>query len=515
MKKLIALLLVLVLCLSGCDVIDKVIGNIGGTQGGNGGDSDVTDCASHTDLDDNGVCDICRQTVIVVIDLYAINDLHGKVNESDSQPGIAGLTTYLRTVSGNDAVLLSTGDMWQGSSESNLTHGALVTDWMNELGFVSMTLGNHEYDWGEEHIANNAELADFPFLAINVYDKSTNQRAEYATPSVIVSRGGIEIGIIGAIGDCYSSISGEVSGDFYFKVGDELTELVKGESERLKAQGVEFIVYSIHDGYGSSSSGTRYVNDRDIASYYDTELSADYVDVVFEAHTHQSYILSDSKGVYHLQGGGENTGLSHAKLRYNIANENKSVGAPELIKASVYENMFKSPLIATLLEKYDELIAPAYKVLGNNYRYRDDSEVEQIVADLYYQYGVEKWGEEYDVILGGGFIRTRNPYNLKSGDVTYSDIYSLLPFDNEIVLCSIKGRDLYNKFINSNNSDYYISYGNNNISNIDFAKTYYIVTDTYTSTYKYNNLTEIARYGTAVYARDLFAELVESGGLGL
>ena len=83
------------------------------------------------------------------------------------------------------------------------------------------------------------------------------------------------------------------------------------------------------------------------------------------------------------------------------------------------------------------------------------------------------------------------------------------------MLCSIKGRDLYNKFINSDSSDYYISYGNNNISNIDFAKTYYIVTDTYTSTYKYNNLTEIARYGTAVYARDLFAELVESGGLGL
>ena len=519
MKKIIALLLVLVLCLSGCDVINRVIGNINGTQDGfdNGssddGSSGNTDCTAHKDVDDNGYCDNCRQTVIVIIDLYAINDLHGKVNKSDSQSGIAGLTTYLKDMSSDTSIFLSTGDMWQGSSESNLTHGALVTEWMNELGFVSMTLGNHEYDWGEEYIESNAELADFPFLAINVYDKNTNERAEYATPSVVVSRGGIEIGIIGAIGDCYSSISGEVSGDFYFKVGDELTELVKAESERLKAQGVEFIVYSLHDGYTSSSSSVKYVSDRAISGYYDTELSGDYVDIVFEAHTHKYYILSDSKGVYHLQGGGENSGLVTAQLSYNIANENKKVISTQSLSSSAYKNLASDPLVSTLLKKYEDVIEPAYRVLGNNYRYRDDSEVEQLVADLYYQYGKEKWAGEYDLILGGGFIRTRNPYNLEAGEITYSDIYSLLPFDNELVLCSISGRDLYYKFINSDNSDYYVSYGSNNVSDIDFSKTYYIVTDTYTSTYRYNNLTEVARYGTDIYARDLFAELVKSGGL--
>lgn len=505
MKKLIALLLALAFCLSGCSFIG---GNTGNNQDGPG-----KNCTDHRDVDDNGYCDDCLESVIVIIDLLAINDLHGKINASDSQSGIGGLTTYLKSVSNENSILLSTGDMWQGSSESNLTHGALITDWMNELGFVSMTLGNHEYDWGEEYIYANAEIAEFPFLAINVYDKSTNERAEYATPSVVVSRGGIEIGIIGAIGDCYSSISGEVSGDFYFKVGDELTELVKAESERLKAQGVEFIVYSLHDGYDKSSSTVQYVSDRSISSYYDTELSGEYVDIVFEAHTHKYYILSDSKGVYHLQGGGENSGLVTAKLRYNIANDNKSVISTQSMSSSVYRNLASDPLVNTLLEKYEELIDPAYRVLGNNPRYLDDSEVEQIVADLYYQYGKEKWGAEYDIILGGGFVRTRNPYNLKSGEITYSDIYSLLPFDNELVLCSIKGRDLYYKFITTDNSDYYISYGTGDISNIDFDKTYYIVTDTYTSTYRYNNLTEVARYDTMIYARDLFAQFIENGGL--
>jgi 2',3'-cyclic-nucleotide 2'-phosphodiesterase (5'-nucleotidase family) len=175
--------------------------------------------------------------------------------------------------------------------------------------------------------------------------------------------------------------------------------------------------------------------------------------------------------------------------------------------------MEADPLIEELLLKYSNEISGAYEILGTNSRYLDDSVVEQIVADLYYRYGVEKWGDEYDITLGGGFLRTRNPYNLKSGQITYSDIYSLLPFDNELVLCSISGRDLKRKFINTTNSDYYICYGDNDISAINDNATYYVVVDTYTSTYAYNNLTEVARFGSGIYARDLFAEYIREGGL--
>ena len=147
MKKLIALLLVLILCLSSCDVVGGLIGNLGNNGGlGNGDnngiiggdDNDIGyegDCdgINHTDVNDDGYCDGCLESVIVIIDLFALNDLHGKITETSSQPGIAGLTTYLKKMSNDNTVFFSTGDMWQGSSESNLTHGALITDWMNEL----------------------------------------------------------------------------------------------------------------------------------------------------------------------------------------------------------------------------------------------------------------------------------------------------------------------------------------------------------------------------------------------
>ena len=69
--------------------------------------------------------------------------------------------------------------MWQGSVESNLTEGHLVTEWMNQMNFVSMTVGNHEFDWGRQGIIDNSELANFPTLGINVVYQSNYERVEF------------------------------------------------------------------------------------------------------------------------------------------------------------------------------------------------------------------------------------------------------------------------------------------------------------------------------------------------
>ena len=186
-------------------------------------------CLEHVDENADDICDECGNSVIITIDFYNINDLHGKIFDGELHPGVDEMTTYLRNAQAtkDNVILLSSGDMWQGSAESNLTNGALTTEWMNDLGFAAMALGNHEFDWGEDPIAANAELAEFPLLAINVYDPDTDAQEEYCQSSVIVQCDGVQVGIIGAIGDCYSSIASDHTKDVYFKVGDELTRLVK------------------------------------------------------------------------------------------------------------------------------------------------------------------------------------------------------------------------------------------------------------------------------------------------
>ena len=116
----------------------------------------------------------------VTLDIFAFNDTHGNVKDTqDKGLGIAKTSTLLRELTANkNSIVISQGDMWQGSVESNFTKGNLVTEWMNQMNFVSMTVGNHEYDWGKEYIIQNQELANFPTLGINVLNRNTNTRVD-------------------------------------------------------------------------------------------------------------------------------------------------------------------------------------------------------------------------------------------------------------------------------------------------------------------------------------------------
>ena len=522
LKRIITLLLALILLtLSACGNGQEPVGT---DAVGTGSSSSVvgssgtssSDCEGHTDTDANDLCDLCGASVVVLIDFYAINDLHGKFDDTDSQPGVDELTTYLKNANKTDdhTVFLSSGDMWQGSAESNMTKGLIITDWMNELDFASMTLGNHEFDWGEEYIEANDKLAEFPMLAINIFDRDTNQRVDYASASVMVQRGNVKIGIIGAIGDCYSSISPDKVEDVYFKVGSELTSLVKAESERLRAAGADMVVYSLHGGSGNSKATVTNISGNELRSYYDIALSEGYVDLVFEGHTHQRYVVHDRHGVYHLQNGGENKGISHAEVAVNYVNDSVVMKKAEFVATSRYIGLEDDAIVDSLLEKYADDISAATRVVGTNKSYMSSDALCDLAAKLYFEAGFERWGEEYDIVLGGGFFQARSPYNLPAGEVTYGDLQSIFPFDNQLVLCSIQGRYLSSKFLFTSNSNYHIfcgEYGESIKNSVDPNATYYVIVDSYTSPYAPNHLTEIARYDANVYARDLLAEYFGEG----
>ena len=283
-------------------------------------------CKTHSDNNGDDICDICGDSVIVVVDFYCINDLHGRILDTVAQPGIDELTTFLENARQTDdhVVMLSSGDMWQGSAESNMTRGKLVTDWMNAMDFQAMALGNHEFDWGEEYIEQNAKLADFPFLAINIFDSTTKNPVDYCVPSLLMDCSGIQIGLIGAIGDHLSSIAPDMTEGIYFETGSALPELEKAESQSLREKGADFIVFILHDG-GSSGHGSS-----NMAGSYNISLSDGYVDLVFEGHSHQQYIYKDSFGVPHLQNGGDNTGgLSHAEVSIHAINGTVTVREPD------------------------------------------------------------------------------------------------------------------------------------------------------------------------------------------
>lgn len=454
---------------------------------------------------------IPSENSIVNLDFYNFNDTHGKLRESETTSGISKISTYFKNKQQEEnTILLSSGDMWQGAIESNSTKGYLMTEWMNYLDFASMTLGNHEFDWTSQWIKNNKELADFSILAINVIDKATNERANYCDSSVVIEREGIRIGVIGAIGDCYSSISASMVQDVEFIVGNELTNLVKEESVRLrKEENCDAIIYSVHDDYNA----------------YDLSLSDGYVDLVFEGHSHNGYVIQDSMGVYHLQTNGDNKYISHVDVDFDKQNNEFKVNYAENISTltNSFTSLIEDEYTESLFTKYAPYYEKYTEVIGYNDAYRSPYELKQLSAKMYLDNGIEKWGENYDIVLGGGYISCRGD-GLSLGDVTYADIQTMFPFDNDVYLCSIPGSALKTRFYENTNSNYYIeysTYGDSIRNSIKDTETYYVITDTYNIDYKDNQLTAIeklADYGyyddPGCFARDLIVEYIAAGNYG-
>lgn len=473
-------------------------------QGNNQGTDDNNQGNNDNNQDNN------ENKTTAKVDIYAFNDTHGNLKDTEGKGiGISKMSTLLDDLTKDkSALLVHQGDMWQGSIESNYTYGKFGTEWLKNQGFAAMTVGNHEFDWGPDKIIENKEAFDFPILGINVVDATTRQRVDYLDPSVVVERDGLKIGIIGAIGNCLSSISSSNVPGIAFATGTELTNLVKAESTRLRSEeNCDFIVYSLH---GSPS--------RDADETYDMSLSTDhYVDLVLEGHTHTSYSEKDSGGVYHVQANANNESFYQISLTYNFTDSTYTIAEPV-----EYDTRYTSPYINytvdgdtdSLFTKYESYYLFAYEELGENEVYRSADTLKRKVSELYLEAGLKKWASNYQIILGGGYTSCRGS-GLEAGTVIYAKLAELFPFNNDVVLCSVSGADLKNTSFINYHKDYYLTwsdYGNSIKDSIDDNTTYYLVTDTYNSDYNPNHLTVIDRLSTGgKFARDLLADYIKAG----
>ena len=165
-----------------------------------------------------------------------------------------------------------------------------------------------------------------------------------------------------------------------------------------------------------------------------------------------------------------------------------------------------------LSEKYADAISRGDELLGTANGYISGKTLQQLCAETYLSFGLERWGDRYDIALGGGYIGIRSPKHLEKGDIFYRDLYSLFPFDNNICICSISGRNLLNRFINTSNSNYFIALNDDlRVNDIDPNATYYVIVDMYSALYAPNRLTVVEVCEEEIYARDLLAQYIKEG----
>ncbi len=216
--------------------------------------------------------------VLDYIDFYYINDFHGKIKPKDHEMGLAYIANFIaqRRLENPNFVLLSGGDMFQGSALSNHFRGSVVIEAMNAMGFDAMALGNHEFDWGLDEVLKYFEeetkLANFPLLSINTKLKGTNIIPDPILPFVVVEKGGYKIGVIGAMGQLESSISYSKVKDYEFT--NSINEIKDAASYLRVDKQVDLVVVVTHD--------ENYFVNEALASF----TGDSKINIIFNAHTH-------------------------------------------------------------------------------------------------------------------------------------------------------------------------------------------------------------------------------------
>jgi 5'-nucleotidase len=93
-----------------------------------------------------------------------------------------------------DLLYFDSGDFWQGSAYFTMFKGEVEIGLMNQMGIDASTIGNHEFDFGLENMAQMFRKANFPILCAN-YDFTGTVMEGITKPWIIIKRNGVKIGV--------------------------------------------------------------------------------------------------------------------------------------------------------------------------------------------------------------------------------------------------------------------------------------------------------------------------------
>ncbi|MGH7254713.1 MAG: hypothetical protein ACREI3_02950, partial [Nitrospirales bacterium] len=119
----------------------------------------------------------------------------------DSQPvgGMASRATLVKAIRSEveHVLLVDSGDILIGTALSSFFRGEPDIKAMNLMGYQAMTAGNHDFDFGLDHLRHLSKLAAFPILCSNVTGRHVTLPCH---PFTLVRAGGLSIGLIGLLG---------------------------------------------------------------------------------------------------------------------------------------------------------------------------------------------------------------------------------------------------------------------------------------------------------------------------
>lgn len=369
---------------------------------------------------------------IIPLTILHMNDLHGHIlpheDKSVRQDTLVGGAAYFagiirqeRWKNPDATLLLSAGDMFQGTAISNVFKGEPVLEIMNALRFDAMAFGNHEFDWGRDTLDQLRREARFPFLSANVVGVS-GAALDGVKPYVLLNPRGLKVAVIGltTTETTYSTKPSNVADLTFQEPATVLPELIR----KVRGEGAGLVIVLSHLGLDGDEELARRVSG---------------IDVIVGGHSH-TVVPSPVRinGTIIVQAG--YYGLYVGALELEVDSATRKIvryNTRDALRPVVVEDQAQpDATIAAIANRYEnEIMAEFTRVVGKSEvdlvrRPWAESNVGNLIADAM----IEASGADVAFQNGGG-IRV----DLSAGDITLKDLYALLPFDNQLVSMTLRG----------------------------------------------------------------------------
>ncbi len=407
------------------------------------------------------------------------NDNHGRFWEnSKGEYGMAARKTLIDSIraeveaNGGETILLSGGDINTGVPESDMQNAEPDFVGMNLIGYDAMAVGNHEFDNALSVLDKQAELADFPMLAANIYRKDTDGKVtdeRYFAPYKVFTINGLKVAVVGlTTKDTAKLVNPDNVANIHF--ADPQIEIKKVLKEIEANETVDLVFATTHMGhYQDGNHGSEAPGDVLLArSLKDGELDAiigghsqnpvcmepgtnDYADFkpgddcmpdrqngtwIMQAHEWGKYVGRADFEYYDNKLHLASYKLIPVNLKAKDANGDYQFIGDEIqpdatVKSTLqpYQDQGQALLDVRVSETDGKLEGDRGVVRSQQ------TNLGHLLGEAYRTYDLVK--ADFGVMNSGG-VRD----SIQAGDITYRDVLTVQPFGNFVTKATMTGKEV-------------------------------------------------------------------------
>lgn len=391
------------------------------------------------------------------LELYSQNDIHGtffdslyavKAEHKSSMANIAHIIKDRRTAIGKEnIILIDNGDHLQGDNAAYyfnyIERPASATDTgkqhlfsriMNYLQFDAVIVGNHDIETSHTVYDRVAKELKMPYLAANAI--KTDGTGSYFKPYTILNKNGVKVAIIGMTN---ANIKKWLAPTLWegmtfvpiHKIADSLVhEVIQKEKPHI-------VVMAMHSGLGDATK-ENYENQ---ARYLAANIKN--VDIFLSAHDHLKTckkIWNGEDSVLLLTGGSRAEFLSKANIQLVLKNGNvisknitgSILDMAKIPKDTAYLNLFRKDFL-----KVKNFTNTMVGAVPRNITTIDALFGPSDYMNIIHYVQLQETGADISFAAPLTFNSV-----IKSGKITYQDLFTLYPYENQLYTMSLTGKQV-------------------------------------------------------------------------